>query len=524
MTPVALSVRRHRANAQPWLVPRLAASWRRPLGPAELAFLGSLALYVMAGLWIRYGLDYAIGDALSRSATARAVLFSAAPRATAVGMVWMPFPALLQLPFVVLLEPFNLAELAGPLSTSFCAALTVRMMVRMADRLGLPVGLSCLYVALYAANPLVVFQAANGMSEAVFILFFVGALDGLTRWLEVPNARDQLRIALMLAASMAVRYEALLLAVVVAAFMGMRRPHWPARALTAAVVMLPTLYVFGIWLVTNRLIMGSALFWKHSLDAMAVPPPDAGWLPPRTLGHGLVYAAWRSLLVAPGLLVLAPVLLRRASARVGLAVLAVAGLFPALVAVLIARDASWGNLRYFVPLVPLMAVSVLWLAARTSRTSGRAALAGLLVLGVVSATVAGADPRLTAVESEWQVFQAGLGRVASRELGYVSRWRSTADVVDERLRGAEPSGLVAIEMGKSFPLFLLTQYPARVMIDSDPRFEVLAAAGFDGVPFVFSVGEPTGTLRSGLGERPEQSWEKVELDSGTLYVRRDPTS
>ena len=72
--------------------------------------------------------------------------------------------------------------------------------------------------------------------------------------------------------------------------------------------------------------------------------------------------------MAPGLLVLAPVLLRRASARVGLAVLAVAGLFPALVAVLIARDASWGNLRYFVPLVPLMAVSVLWLAARTSRT------------------------------------------------------------------------------------------------------------------------------------------------------------
>ncbi len=514
--------------------------WTRPPNSSQLLVLASFVLYLAAALWIRYSLDYAIGDALSRSATARATLFGASPRATAIGMVWLPLPALLQLPFVTVFEPFGLAELAGPLTTAVCGALTVRLLLRMARRLALPVRWSAVYAGLYAANPLIVFQAANGMSEAVFALFFVGALDALTEWLEQPTSRSQSRVAFMLAAAMGVRYETLPLAILVGVVMGLRRAGWRARALTAVVVVLPTLYVFGLWLATNRLIMGSAFFWKHVLDDLAKPPSTAGWLPPRTLSNGVVYAAWRSLVVVPALLALAPVLLRRSHRWVGLALLATGALFPAMVAVLIARDASWGNLRYFQPLLVTLGVAVIWLGGKVQRSAWRALLAAALALSVLTGTVAGSSPRLTAVESEWQVFSAALGDFGTTDNGLptgvalIERWRSSAADIDARIeqlpgrervartrtRSRAPEALVAIEMGKSFPLFLMSRYPKRLLIDSDPRFEVLAAAGFDEVPLVFSVGPPTGLLKAGLGEPVSRTWTTVELDAGTLYVRR----
>jgi hypothetical protein len=157
--------------------------------------------------------------------------------------------------------------------------------------------------------------------------------------------------------------------------------------------------------------------------------------------------------------------------------------------------------------------------------------------------VAGANARLTAVESEWQVFGAALGWVGTGDnglatgVGYVDRWRSSAAEIDARIGqlpqrqrdtarspSRAPQALVAIEMGKSFPLFLLSDHPKRLLIDSDPQFEVLAAAGFDDLPMVFSVGPPTGLLKAGLGESVSQTWTTVELPAGTLYVRRQPLS
>ena len=64
--------------------------------------------------WMRYELDYAIGDAVSRSSSARAVFFSRAPSMTAIGLVWMPLTTLAELPFTLLLEPFGLAEMRRP--------------------------------------------------------------------------------------------------------------------------------------------------------------------------------------------------------------------------------------------------------------------------------------------------------------------------------------------------------------------------------------------------------------------------
>ena len=181
----------------------LAADW-----PFVLA-VAAFGVYVAAGCFMLYSVHYAIGDALSRSADARAVLFSRDPHLAAWGFVWFPGPVVLELPFMAVVSPLNHAALAGPLSTATCGALTVLVIVRLLRRLGLSEPVVAGLTLTYCLNPIIIFYCGNGMSEASFYLAASVFMLGVVWWYQETSPLSLILMSMGLAASMAIREEAL---------------------------------------------------------------------------------------------------------------------------------------------------------------------------------------------------------------------------------------------------------------------------------------------------------------------------
>ena len=269
----------------------------------------ALGIYVAAGCFMLFSVHYEIGDALSRSEDAREVLFSRDPHLAAWGFVWFPLPVVLQLPFMAVMSPLNQAALSGPLSTAACGAVTVLVLVKLFRRLGLSEPVVAGLTITYCLNPVIIFYCGNGMSEASFYLAASVFLLGIVAWFQEGGSLSLILVSMGLAASMAIREEALALVPLVAALVAFRERSWARRAKVATLVALPGVFVFGLWTFANWLIMGNPLFWYDGLSTEATPPGSASWLPAhKSLATGVVYAARYTWAFVPALVIVLPLL------------------------------------------------------------------------------------------------------------------------------------------------------------------------------------------------------------------------
>jgi hypothetical protein len=435
-----------------------------------------------------YSVHYAIGDALSRSEDARAVLFSRDPHLAAWGFVWFPAPVVLELPFMAVVSPLGQAALAGPLSTATCGALTVLVMVKLFRRLGLSEPMVAALTVAYCLNPVIIFYCSNGMSEASFYLVASIALLGVVWWYQEGGSRPLILIALGLAAAMAIRQEALALVPLAAILVAFRERAWLRRAKVATLVALPGIFVFALWTFANLLIMGDPLFWSQGASAQGVPPTNAWWLPAhRTLVAGVAYAARYTWAFVPALLLLLPVLLlvvwvRRRRFWELAAIVVPAAVFPGQVALLMSQDTTWGDPRYFASLT-IFATVVLGFAARevaTARGVGPGArralslaLVCLAALDAASATRNDINPKTTPVESESVAFRAafGLPRPGDTFEPPIVAWRSFDAYMGPRLAKGQ---LIMVDTESAFPAVLFSRYPDQWVIPSDSDFQALA--------------------------------------------------
>jgi hypothetical protein len=55
-------------------------------------------VYVAFGLWLLYGADYAIGDAIARASAARSIAHSRDQHLMAAGFNWVPWPVYAESP------------------------------------------------------------------------------------------------------------------------------------------------------------------------------------------------------------------------------------------------------------------------------------------------------------------------------------------------------------------------------------------------------------------------------------------
>jgi hypothetical protein len=155
-------------------------------GLKTAAFVAALTVYLAVGYWLQVRHGFIIGDTLSRVAAARSVLFSRDPHLAAIGFIFTPLAAMVQIPAIALspLWPaMTERAFAGTLmSAAFMAGAVVQILSMGTDR-GLPRTYVVTITALFALNPMVIFYGSNGMSEAPFVFFVTWAVRRLIMWM-----------------------------------------------------------------------------------------------------------------------------------------------------------------------------------------------------------------------------------------------------------------------------------------------------------------------------------------------------
>jgi hypothetical protein len=461
----------------------------------------ALGTYVAAAIWMLAGMRYEIGDAVSRSSDARIMLFSRDPHLAAVGFVWLPLPVLAQLPLMLVLSPLQHAAYAGPLTTSISGAITALVVARICIQLRLPRWLSIALTVLYAFNPVVVFTSANGMSESWFWTGASIALLGLVRWRRNQRSLDLTIVAIGCAIGMAVRYETIsfipILAVLAAfnirwpdaaPFEGWRqrieelRPQLRKFGSVAVTVALPGVFVFAMWLFAEFIIERSPLYWARAQEATGKTTLGP-WMP-----HTLAFLSllrWTLLHTAgitPGSYLLAiPLLLHRKVRELatGLGLLALCWLFPLLLIVQLIKRVNSGDPRYFEPGVLFVAVAAAWVASelhisrRSLRVAAQGAIAAVLMLGAVSATVVLSNPNMAYIEQVNRFFGGIQGRKLSpitegEQAPLYQTWIPIQKAVDPLLANG---GKIIIDDTDAFPLEVLTHYPGHLLVTADRDYQ-----------------------------------------------------
>ena len=499
--------RRLTTGRPPVLAPPRRAAWFDSRANVRMASFLLFIAYAVLGMWLLYGIDYVIGDALARSAAARYVVAGRDPHLAAIGFVWLPLPTFVQIPFAWVLGPFGLAAAAGPISTAVAAALTFPVLAKTMRVLDVDPAFATAILAIYTLNPVTAFYAANGMSESLFFLFLALSLLGYVSWLRDRKPIQLATLGFALAGAMLVRYETVALMVVFGAGVAFQARK-ERRLLLASTTVMPGVYALLLWLAMSFVLVGDAFFFATGFGSGG-PSLAAPWLPrERTLANGVAYALDRSLrfgapFLAFGLIILV-VAGRRLIARTrsrsvlqGLVIVAAGAVFPAHVAFLMSGNRTWGNPRYFTPLLVVAAVAAAWLFRETrgrrerrwQSVALRLAVVTAFAAGCLGATVSFADPKVSAVESEPYVFGRLPGLSIARTAGAfpIDTWRSIARDLDRRLRADD---LVIADTHVSFPAVLFTKHPDRFMIPSDRDYEELVASRLAPVTYaIFGAGQ-----------------------------------
>lgn len=237
-----------------------------PVGVVAL-FVVAYAGYALLGYFTVLRWHIVVGDAVSRLAHAFFVWHNQPPKLAAIGFVWPPLMTLVLLPLAALRSAA--ASLAAlPLTSAFFGAALVLTLERTLALLAMPLRLRLPLVALVAVNPMILFYAANGMSESVYLFFLVFAVFTFIRWYLLSTPSALVLCSFTLAFAVLTRYEILawvaVLAVAVVATLVRRRETRDAVEGSTIAFLAPIVYTFGLWIFFNWLILGNPLYWLRS--------------------------------------------------------------------------------------------------------------------------------------------------------------------------------------------------------------------------------------------------------------------
>jgi hypothetical protein len=340
--------------------------------PARAIFLVSFLGYLVAAAILVLGFHSIVGDAWSRVGNADYMLFSRDPHLAAIGFVWGPLPSLLALPLLVFwrIWPDLVAVgFAGSIVSAACMAAAVWQIWEASTDWGVGGRTRAAITALFALHPMIIYYAANGMSEAIFMLTLIVAARYLARWLRDESLAALVVSGIALALGYLTRYEAIPAALGAAALVGIvgalrARGTGRRRMLTgladATVLLVPAVAAFVGFAFASLLIVGNLFEQFTSVYGIAsqltLAAADVAVHTGQGTTAGYVYIAHQIIGLSPAVLALVPLGLiaggRKPNAA-AIAVLATLGMVVAWSVFGFVTGRTLGWLRYSIAVIPL---------------------------------------------------------------------------------------------------------------------------------------------------------------------------
>ncbi|MBV9507272.1 MAG: glycosyltransferase family 39 protein [Acidobacteriia bacterium] len=337
-----------------------------PLVGPGLCFL-LLAAWSSVAVWFFYrsGAILYYGDAEAHLNMARRVLDSQTPGYDQIGRIWLPLPHLLMLPLVQV-DALWRTGLAGSIPSGICYAIAGTLLFATARRVfgaAMPAAVS---VALFAANPNLLYLQSVPMGEAVFIANAVAVLYFTVVFRSSGSGWAAAGAGIASSLAALTRYEGWFVIPFVAAYFlwsGKKR-RVPAAAVYAALAAIGPLY----WLFHNWWLTGDVLdFYRGPNSPLSIqgltPYPGHGNWPAAFLYYGTAATLCAgSILMVVGLAGIVSLLLKRAFWPVFF--LALPGIFyvwsihsAAIPIYVPSLSHSYYNTRYGTAILPLLALA-----------------------------------------------------------------------------------------------------------------------------------------------------------------------
>ncbi|CAM3425079.1 ABC transporter [Tsukamurella hominis] len=503
----------------------MRAALRRP---GTVVFLLASALYLLAGVVVTARHQILLGDALARVASASSAVHGQSPGLTSLGFVFPPLTALAQLPLVALdpIAPWLTVDgMSAVIVSALFAAGTVVQLDGIARDRGVRALVRVPVVVVFAVNPMIVFYAANGMSEAPYLFFLVWAVRRLIRWADDDDVHELIVAGIALALAYLTRYDgavATAAAGVLVFVITWRRARGERRFGTAFMdlnlVAAPGLAAFLAWAVAGWMITGdlfaqfSSRYGNSAILAQTGGPDGAAASPAAMSAMSFVILAP----TLPVLLVCAAVVQRRRPVVLA-APLAVFGAVLLFQTATFLSGGTFGFLRFTITAIPLAAILALFATpagrAVTSPRPGRFRWTGALsgpprrsvvaptvaVLALAAAlpttTVGMGSPTYAAQEFALRTVFAGpadtgpeLDRARRTALAFATE-RRIAEYLDAK---GLPRASVAVDTASGFAIVARSQRPLQFIETADPDFtQAVNAPTRHGVRYLLTV-PPTG--------------------------------
>jgi len=352
---------------------RRAVTASRPaMTETSVIFGVTFVAFAALGTWLTVDMKVVAYDSAFRLAHAFFVWHGAPGKLSAIGFVWPPLMTLVFLPFAAI-TPLATSLVALPLTSALAAAGTLAALCRLLLLLGLPRRARYPLVAAFAANPMFVHYATNGMSEMWTFFWLVLGLYFLLRW----HAGRQVPFLALSGMAMALgvlsRYElAPYIVVMAVAILALTWRRAPAAETESSLLLFaaPIVYGLGVWLLLSYMIVGDPLFFLHHElverfvleKGRSVSEGGAGGANVNLITLARMIVELYGRLFLPQLLVLLPLTAISVIRRSGLMLVALILLNPLMTALFVkGSDLSLLQLRFNTRSMPLTLIAIGWL-------------------------------------------------------------------------------------------------------------------------------------------------------------------
>lgn len=341
--------------------------WRRQ---GTLVFVLTWSIYMVVACWLAFDVQYYLGDALSRTQAAEAILYSRNPNLSVMGFIFTPLTTITQLPLAALaplIPELTRTGLSGAIVSALFMAAACRQLWLIAAERDVPCWYAVTVVGMFALHPMILMYGAVGMSEAPFIFGVLWASRRLIRWTSTDDVHDLITAGFAFAVAFLARYDALVMTFVVMLLVGAlvwrarHRRAWTDRFGFAVLDMLVMVWPIGLafltWTIASWMSTGELLAQFTSQYGNAAILEREGGGP--TGLPAFMDALYRTFLISPALPVLLVVVIilslrRRDLEPVFPVVMMVAVL--AFQVLTFALGSTFGFLRFFIIAIALTAV------------------------------------------------------------------------------------------------------------------------------------------------------------------------